>query len=107
MTPVPVSEKPHEIAPAYVAVPATANGTNVPSSRPDAFPATEMLPAHVAEKLPAIELDVAVVTCHRKLVQEPADGMPPGNSDVHVPPYAPVAGGAGGAAGPAAGMATA
>ena len=88
MRPVPVSEKSQEIVPPYVAVPATASGTEVPSSRPDAVPTTVILPAHVAEKLPVIELDVALVTCHWKLLQDP-DEDTPGNSDVHVPAYEP------------------
>ena len=62
-----------------------------------------MLPAQVAEKLPAIELEVALVTCHRKLLQEPVDGFP-GNTDVQMPPYEPPpAGGAGAGAAGAAG----
>jgi hypothetical protein len=47
-----------------VAVPVTVNGTVVPLSCPDADPVILMFPAHVAEKLPAIDDDVALVTCH-------------------------------------------
>jgi hypothetical protein len=54
-----------------------------------------MFPAQVAEKLPAIELEVALVTCHWKLLQELLDGFP-GKIDVQRPPYElPAAGGAG------------
>jgi hypothetical protein len=42
----------------------------------------------VAEKLPAIEVAVAEVTCHWKLVQEP-DVATPGNSEVQLPPNEP------------------
>ena len=97
ITPVPEKENSQEMEPAYVAVPATASGTDVPSIRPDAVPTTEILPPHVAEKLPAIELEVALDTCHWKLLQEPAEGTA---IDVHVPAYEPVPGeGAGAGAG--------
>ena len=102
ITPVPESENSHDNAPAYVAVPATANGTSVPSSRPDAVPTTEILPGHVAEKLPAIESEVVFVTCHWKLPQEPAEGTAV-KADVHVPAYDPEAGGGLGAGGGAGG----
>jgi hypothetical protein len=52
----------------------------------------------VAEKLPAIDVDVAFVTCHWKLLQVPADGAP-GKAEIQVPAYDPVAGGAAGATG--------
>ncbi|MDO8632620.1 MAG: hypothetical protein Q7R41_19225 [Phycisphaerales bacterium] len=56
----------------------------MPSIRPDAVPTTAILPAHVAVKLPAIELEVALVTCHRKLLQEP-DEEAVFKTDAHVP----------------------
>ena len=95
MMPVPERVNSQETTPAYVAVPATASGTDVPSSRPDAVPTTVILPAQVAEKLPAIELDVALVTCHRKLLQEPDEGSP--GTDVQLPVYEPELGGGAGA----------
>src|SRR5689334_22780143 len=74
MTPVPESENSHETTPAYVAVPVTVSGTVVPISCPDADPVIEMFPAQLPEKFPDMEFDVALVTCHWKLPQEPGEG---------------------------------
>src|SRR5438552_18613623 len=86
MTPVPVSEKAQETTPLYVAVPVTVSGTVVPTSCPDADPVTAMFPAHVAEKLPDIELAAALVACQRKLLQDPGAGTVI-ESDTQIPSY--------------------
>jgi hypothetical protein len=44
----------------------------------------EIFPAQLPEKLPDIEFDVALVTCHWKLPQEPGEGTA-NVSESHVP----------------------
>lgn len=51
---------------------------------PDAAPVAEIPFAHVAEKLPAIDVEVWLVTCHEKPVHELAE-MPASGFDDQVP----------------------
>ena len=51
---------------------------------PDAVPVAEIPFAHVAEKVPAIDVEVWLVTCHEKPVHELA-GMPASGFDDQVP----------------------
>lgn len=51
---------------------------------PDAVPLAEMPLAHVAEKVPAIDVVVWLVTCHENPVQELAE-MPASGFDDQVP----------------------
>lgn len=51
---------------------------------PDAVPVAETPFAHVAEKVPAIDVELWLVTCHEKPVHELA-GMPASGFDDQVP----------------------
>lgn len=81
---VPVSVNGQDARPGSAAVPFTVYGTELPLIWPEAVPLPEMPFAHVAENVPAIALDVWLVTCHENPVQllaaRPAIGF-----DDHVP----------------------
>ncbi len=55
----------------------------LPFNSPDALPDAVIPFAHVAENVPASEVDVWLVTCHENPVQLPADT--PATGEDHVP----------------------